>query len=1216
MLDAYEPFLSVIPAMSQIPHDSDTPDSLWLQQIAQLAHVRSADELAQHVALVMEHILPMSKYDLVWANESDQSRLDAEVRAQLHAGAQVMGNADLPGYIPIRCGQELLGWLYVMPGHWNAAQGMALTLLMAMLGLLSTDLRILTDNLSLRRWKLRTALLAIRDSRNFDQLLIDIARIVEQTFGQVIFMIALRYQQSSWVEMVYFSISGARLERSVFWEDYAGLSGYILKNHAPISTANYLEECRQRHITPLYVTPDVRWYAWMGAPLREGDQVFGVISCSTLGPDSTFSPDQFDLLLMLAEELAHSIRNAQLLRRAEQQAQQMQALNQIARAITSTLDQNQVPALIIERAQALFNAEEGSLLLLDAQTGELVFSYAGGPAGHQLLGQRLPYGAGVAGHVATSGQPSVVNNVRSDGRFYSMPDGDTGFATRSLMAVPLRGIDGVKGVIEILNRRDNAPFTDEDRQLLEAIADHAMIALENANRFAQVDQTLARRAKDLDRSNDRLRRILRVSNALRAERNRDDLLHKIVQAVAESSGFQTTMLALVQPNDTDEAQLQYVLATGPGASYFDHLPTVQVPLSRLKAILRLEFQYSASTYLIDRRFGDYVDLWQGALRRPPYDGRGLPAGAWHPHDVIFSLLRNMHGEILGLIAVSDPEDGMLPTPDQIQILEIFANQASVALESAQLYYELQHSLRSLTALNGLGMALNTTLRSSQEIYHMTVGGMVAHGDARWGMALLEQVGAAELPLSIAAHVGESVQQYAAVEALAREAIRQRRPQIMQPDTNETEAVIAIPLRATRGVLGAICIGYGDNLPRHTEIESLSLFAGQAAVAAESLQLFNAVRQGRDQLASIMASTREGMLLVDEHGMVLVANDAFRELADVLRWPDAPEQTELAGQLIYTVLSRWQAAHIYPSSDLDHLCACLTQVADGRQRFLHGQLIAIATDGIAIEWGVLPALPEGSHDLNHERLDARWPILLTFRDITDAIQAERLRQDLTSMMVHDLRSPLTSITTSIDMIFRGTAGEVTSLQREILTIAFSSTQHLLDMVNLLLDISRLESRQMPLDCMAVDLYEVAEAAIERMTMIAQKQHVRINLQSDGEFLYAYADREMIMRVLQNLLDNAIKFSPANQQVVLSLQVLPEQNLVRVAVRDFGAGLKAMDKEKIFTKFGQVGNRRSSGSGLGLTFCKLVVEAHAGTIDVESVPGQGSTFFFTLPATTAP
>src|SRR5690606_3648266 len=105
---------------------------------------------------------------------------------------------------------------------------------------------------------------------------------------------------------------------------------------------------------------------------------------------------------------------------------------------------------------------------------------ASGPAGNQLLGQRVPAGEGVAGFVASSGEPSIVNDTQADGRFYGVLDGSTGFKTRSILAVPLRAIDGVKGVLEVLNRRDNAPFTDSDRDLLEALADQATIALENA----------------------------------------------------------------------------------------------------------------------------------------------------------------------------------------------------------------------------------------------------------------------------------------------------------------------------------------------------------------------------------------------------------------------------------------------------------------------------------------------------------------------------------------------------------------------------------------------------------------------------------------------------------------------------------------------------------------------------------------------------------------
>ncbi|NTV66031.1 MAG: GAF domain-containing protein, partial [Oscillochloris sp.] len=507
-----------------------------------------------------------------------------------------------PGYIPIRSGQQLEGWLTISPGRWTTEQEDALQLLAALMGLTRHTIRPTEDEAAIRRRQLRAELAQLQDTRSLDVLLAQIDQIVSRLLGGINLMISLRYQQSGWVEMAYLSLRGRRIDRKIFWDERAGLTGCILQHLEPLYTDNYAEECWHRGVQPLYLISDIQWQAWMGVPLCEGEYAYGVMSGYSDDPLLTFTPLQRDLLLILAEEAARPIRNAQLLRLAEEQARQMQALTHITRVITSSLDPQRVPALIIEQAQELFNAEEGSLLLLDQATGELVFSYASGPAGHQLLGQRLPSGAGVAGYVATSGESAVVNNARNDGRFYSAPDGDTGFLTRSMVAVPLRGLDGIKGVIEILNRRDNAPFTEEDRVLLESIADHAMIALDNASRFSQIDQTLARRAQDLDRSNDRLRRILRISNALRVERSREDLLYAIAQSVAESAGFHSAVIVLVQQNDMGEPYLQRVAAAGPIADNFSQLRETRAPLARLLSILRPEFRRSTSTYLIDRRF--------------------------------------------------------------------------------------------------------------------------------------------------------------------------------------------------------------------------------------------------------------------------------------------------------------------------------------------------------------------------------------------------------------------------------------------------------------------------------------------------------------------------------------------------------------------------------------------------------------------------------------
>jgi signal transduction histidine kinase len=239
------------------------------------------------------------------------------------------------------------------------------------------------------------------------------------------------------------------------------------------------------------------------------------------------------------------------------------------------------------------------------------------------------------------------------------------------------------------------------------------------------------------------------------------------------------------------------------------------------------------------------------------------------------------------------------------------------------------------------------------------------------------------------------------------------------------------------------------------------------------------------------------------------------------------------------------------------------------------------------------------------------MLLTVRDNTAAKEAERLRSDLTNMMVHDLRSPLSSVISSFDLIFRGVIGAITPQQRDVLTIAHASTQKLLNMINLLLDINRLEAGRMPMELAPLQVDELVASALGSQLVQAASKGLRLEpLLVPGARVHA--DRELVLRVLQNLLDNALKFSPQGGLVQLVVALEPgTPRLLRFSVRDAGIGIPQTDQEKIFAKFGQSGNRRSSGSGLGLTFCKLVVESHGGRIWVESSPGRGSCFCFTLP-----
>jgi K+-sensing histidine kinase KdpD len=1013
--------------------------------------------------------------------------------------------------------------------------------------------------------------------------------------------------------------------------------------------------------------------AWLGVPIILHNKLIGVMCVFQTTQGITYHSTQAEIFQALADEAAVALHNARRYAHAERQTRHLAALNQISRSITSTLDPSRVPLLIMQQVQELIEIEEGSLLLLDEQSGDLVFTYASGPAGSKLIGQRLPAGVGIAGYVATSGRAAIVNDTRADGRFYAATDDDTGYVTRSLLAVPLRGIGGIEGVIEVMNKLNDAPFTEEDRALLEAVADQAVIALENARRFSQVDQALARRARELDRSNNQLREILRLSNVLRAERRLDNLLHQIADVMSHSTGFRSVVIALVRRERTPQPFLQRVVATGPAASAIERMRQSRAPLSRLQDLLRPEFRRGPATYLIDHRYSDYIDLWGGQDQLYIPDMPPAPLGGWHPLNALFSLMRDNRGELLGLLCVDEPEDGLLPTPEQVQILEIFANQAAIAIENAQLYVEQQHNVQSMMALNGLGMALNAAQSSTDQILKLTVSGMVEMTEAKSGVVMVvpdedpAQLGPVAdntltTKLNIAFRIGlppttENSVLITALLDLAHRAISSGRlvndrHLAEGKSSDEAEFWVAIPLRATQRALGAICVSYTDGLPSAANLEMLTLFASQAAIALENKRLFSAVHQGHEQLASIMASTNEGMVLIAADGRIVVANNAFKHL--VGQGNNGATDSEFvlakpAGHKLEHLLEHWEAVAGFNETEWRNLRQGLRAIAKGREEQAQGQLNQITPTVHTLEWTVLrvtgaenadPALPLAELPASiandpHNTTTEALSLLLVLRDITAAKETERLRQDLTSMIVHDLRSPLTSIMTSIDMIFRGVSGEIAPLQRDVLTIAKSSAQHLLNMVNMLLDISRLEGGRMPLDRMPLSVEQIVERAIARFKPIAQDKAIKIKLNLPSNLALVYADGELILRVLQNLIDNALKFSPKGNQVIISAANPPPQPAseseaivlsdgyqrpclvythapITLSVRDFGVGILPRYREKIFTKFGQAGEQRhKDGTGLGLTFCKLVVETHGGKLWVESEPGEGSTFRFTLP-----
>jgi signal transduction histidine kinase len=227
------------------------------------------------------------------------------------------------------------------------------------------------------------------------------------------------------------------------------------------------------------------------------------------------------------------------------------------------------------------------------------------------------------------------------------------------------------------------------------------------------------------------------------------------------------------------------------------------------------------------------------------------------------------------------------------------------------------------------------------------------------------------------------------------------------------------------------------------------------------------------------------------------------------------------------------------------------------------------------------------------------------------ELEQLRRETTDLIVHDLRSPLTCIETSLQLLQEVLPEEALTSSATIIDLALGSCQDILDLVDSLLEVARAESGKLDLDLQPISLLPLITDTVNRLRLLAEQHHITLELDVPAELPSIQGDGKKLERVLNNLLDNALKYTPEGGSITVAVRPVNDQVEVRVA--DTGPGIPPEHRERIFDRFtrisGSEGRRR--GVGLGLSFCRGVIEAHGGRIWVESEVGQGSTFAFTIP-----
>jgi PAS domain S-box-containing protein len=263
------------------------------------------------------------------------------------------------------------------------------------------------------------------------------------------------------------------------------------------------------------------------------------------------------------------------------------------------------------------------------------------------------------------------------------------------------------------------------------------------------------------------------------------------------------------------------------------------------------------------------------------------------------------------------------------------------------------------------------------------------------------------------------------------------------------------------------------------------------------------------------------------------------------------------------------------------------------------------DGLALacEWTMTPLVNEDGHVTS---------IVLQGRDITQQRAAERVRSEFTSTLSHELRTPLTSILGSLSLLRSGALGDVPKEQDEIVEIAERNGKRLLDLINEVLDIEKIESGRLTLEPEPLELGELLHESLRLNQGFADRFQVRLALEGEVPPAPVRADRKRLMQVMTNLLSNAAKFSPPGGAV--DVGVVIKEGHVRVNVGDRGPGIPQAFRGRIFGRFAQADSadsRIKGGTGLGLAISKRLVEMMQGTVGFEDRPGGGTTFFFELP-----
>ncbi len=623
----------------------------------------------------------------------------------------------------------------------------------------------------------------------------------------------------------------------------------------------------------------------------------------------------------------------------------------------------------------------------------------------------------------------------------------------------------------------------------------------------------------------------------------------------------------------------------------------------------------------------------------------------------------------GAIFLARHEPGYF-APDLVTLVQTFARQAAIAIDNVRLFNQTNEALEQQTAISEILRVISGSPTDVKPVLDAVAARALHLCDAAQSVIVLAEgthvrfaAGAGgsltalgrELPLDRGLVAGRAILDRKVVHLpdLAQAAEDEFPVSRAQQRRVGQHSILAVPLLRHEHAIGAITIWRMEVRPfSDNEITLLQTFADQAAIAIDNVRLFDETKEALDQqrasgevLAAISSSIADTgpvfdkilescerlfagkvvqITMVDEQGMVFQAayqGAGMSQMAEIFPFPlDDRSATGLS-------IANRAVLH-YPDIQKDDIVPPIARKgweAQGLRSLMVAPMLWEDKGLGAIFVGRPDPGAYSEKDIALLRTFADQAVIAIqnarlFREIADKSRqleiANQHKSAFLASMSHELRTPLNAIIGFSEVLLERYFGELNAKQDDYLKDIHSSGKHLLALINEVLDLSKVEAGRMELDRSEFDL---PTALADAMTLIrerAQQHGITLTLDAAPELGPIRADERKFKQILLNLLSNAVKFTPDGGSI--EVRATRDATGIEVSVRDTGIGIAPQDKEAVFEEFRQVGRNymsKQEGTGLGLALCKRLVELHGGRIWLESAPGHGSTFFFTLPEVAA-